>query len=290
MTKKKNDILLAGSESGNPENSEIITPQNPEARLLVLEQQIAFGYIQMSIAIKTIRDEKLYLVCGYDSMQSYGLDRLNIMPAQLYRHLKIADSFNEKVLKKLSHMPMTALLKIAQDSEITEAINTGEIDGDRVVYADGTSESLTDALERARAGEQKKVRKKLEDAADKLSAKDRLIEDYQAKIGAGKKKIDDLNKTIQDLATRKDIDPEKLVFITQKREAVDLLEESEGRILQVFGSLGGIPHELLDPELTARLARLIASLEAGVQRIREQYGAAVWIPGEHERPGGLVPE
>lgn len=263
----------------------------PESRLIMIEQQIALGYVQVALGLKTIRDEQLYVVYNFDSMQSYCLERLKMSPRHMHRHLQIADAFGEKVLGKIakSNVPMNALLAMAKDQELAENIEGMDVEQDKVVYSDGTFEPLSGVISRALEREKKNAKKKLDDASNVISSKEALLEDYKTRIQEEKSENEKLKKVIQELTLRKDIDPGRLVFITQKREAMNLLDESSTVLVRTFGNIGGIPHELLDAELTMRLAEIVASIEAGVQRIREEYGPAVFIP-DAKMPSGFIPE
>lgn len=273
---------------------DLILPKSaaePESRLIMIEQQIALGYIQVALGLKTIRDEQLYRVYDFDSMQSYCLDRLKMSPRHMHRHLVIADAFGEKVLGKIakSNVPMNALLAMAKDEELTENIEGMDVEQDKVVYNDGTFEPLSSVISRALEREKKTSKKKLNEAQGVISSKETLLEDYKTRVQEEKAENEKLKKVIQELTLRKDIDPGRLVFITQKREAMNLLDESSTVLIRTFGNISGIPHELLDAEVTMRLAEIVASIESGIQRIREEYGPAVFIP-DTKMPSGFIPE
>lgn len=297
MAKKNAEILpaeQAGTEFTDHETGEVVTLTEEDRNQLILaEQQLAWNWIQFSLSLKIIRDRRLYLFRS-PSLRDYCIEHLRLSPRHIYRHLQVADTFSETTLKKISksNVPMTNLLQLARDESIVEQLNDGraQIDDDRVVYADGTSEPLAEALERVREAERKTARKKLDDVRDAADKKDILIKDYRERIAERDGKIDELKKTIQELATHNDVDPERYVFVTQKKEALEMLDQAEYQLLSVFSAVNAIPHELLDSDLTFKLGGVIAAIEAGAQRVREQYGVAVWLPGKNNKPGDLVPE
>ncbi|HPA71682.1 MAG TPA: hypothetical protein PKY31_05415, partial [Spirochaetota bacterium] len=118
---------------------------------------------------------------------------------------------------------------------------------------------------------------------------DELLKLYEERLQESEQKNKDLQKAMMDLTMRKDVDPRKLVFITQKKEALRLVDEVETRFVQILGDAIGVPHELLDPEISMKITHMIASLDAGLIRLREYYGAAMYIPALAQRPDDVVP-
>ena len=294
--KKTTAVAPQGGEFFDPETGEqIIFTESHLARLVAIEQRIATHYIQLSLDLKEIHDGRLYLLRGNDSFSGYCQTYLHMSARHAYNHLKIATTFGEAFLKKVSKsdMPMVKLLEISRSSELAEAVNAGnaDIENGRVVFADGTEEELDEFLSRSGIiSKEKLTRKKLEEAKETAKSKDVLIRDYRGRIADSDRKIEELKAAIQDLVTQKDVDPERYVFITRKKEALELLDEAALHIHKIFGAIGGIPHALLDPELTGKLGNTLAGFESGLQRVREMYGAAVWLPGTNERPGDVVPD
>lgn len=276
------------------ETGEIITlGESHENLLLSLEHQIVNNYVQVALALKTIRDEHLYFLRGCDSMQDYCAAYLGMSRRHVYNHLHVADHFSEKLLGKVSraNVPMQALLDLTKNAEVVGNLEAAEIDpdNDRVVYADGSVEPLSKALERAREVERKKAGKKLSDSRDLLNAKDRMIESYNERLEEAGETIKDLRGTITDLVSKKDVDPSTVVFVTQKKEALRLLDDAAMSVIDTFNGVSGIPQTLLDPDVTAKLTHFISSMEAGLERLREIYGSVVWLPRALSK-GEVVPD
>jgi len=275
----------------------VITQDAPQtedrlSRLVILENQFAMGYIQLTLAIKEIDDEKLYLERDYNSMTDYAGSVLKIKPSQLSRMLRIARTFSTQFLNKAakSKIPMMALLEASKDDEIVDELEAMDIQDDKVVYSDGTFEPLGGVISRALEREKKLAKKKLTEADSVIQGKQAIVEDYKSRLEEQKEENEKLKKVIQEITHRKDIDPRTLVYITQKKEALNVLDENSMILIRSFGAIGGIPHELIDTEVTMRLTEVIASIEAGLQRLREEYGSVVWIPGKTKSPDGFIPE
>jgi hypothetical protein len=60
--------------------------------------------------------------------------------------------------------------------------------------------------------------------------------------------------------------------------------------LKHLASIDNIPKDLVDAELGGRMALAISSIEAGCERIRDNWGMILWIPGKTERATDVVPE
>jgi len=73
---------------------EIVTVSQ-ETQLMAghLHQQIMMGVLVSAVALKRMRDEKLYLGLGCQSMQEYLLTMCPVGRAQAYKYIRVADKF-----------------------------------------------------------------------------------------------------------------------------------------------------------------------------------------------------
>ncbi len=273
-----------------------ITPEM-QTKLNTLEFGIISNWVQTAISLKTIKDEKLYLVRS-DSwgeyVREYLHESLGFSERQVSRHLQIASTYSEKVLQKASKgTPMQSLIDISRDPQLVEQFNEGEveIDGDRVVYADGTFDSLSAVRERVRKETAKKYQKQLEAKEIQAKGQDAMLSDYRERLQSMHDEQEQLRSTIKKLVSDKGIDPKTIVFVTQKREAISLIEQHGAKIIELLGDLSNIPQELLDADVTARLTSTIAMMQAGTVRLKEHYGSTVWVPSMTDMPtDDVVPE
>jgi len=124
---------------------------------------------------------------------------------------------------------------------------------------------------------------------EKLAAKDELIKRAGKREAEARQEIDQLRDTLSRAVSEQGLDPDRAVYITQKRQAIELIDEALDRAARAVADLEGIPYELIDAELSVKLSSAISAIDAGVYRVREHYGAAIWIP-KNEAPRDLIPE
>lgn len=270
--KNQGNELILPAEIVNDETGEIMNSADMETRLVFFEQQIAFGCIQIALALKTIRDERLYLArCS--SIKEYIEEYIPISLRHAERHLQIADAFNSKALEKFKNTPLTVLLEISRNGDLLEEANDPDIDAD-------------DVIKKVRDQEKRKFEKKLDKNREVIQGQEALLEDLRERVGEKETEIARLKWTIQDLIAKKDVDPSKVVFVTQKKEAFGVIDESMVQILDSLGTLNNIPYELLDAELSGKLSQCISAIEAGVRRLKDFYSSYVITPADS---AGLVP-
>ncbi len=277
MGKKKQENAIIPAEIVNDEildvaTGEIINTDNAESRLVFFEQQIASGCIQIALALKAIRDEQLYILrCR--SMSEYIEEYLPMPLRNAKRHLQIADAFSGKALEKFKKTPMTLLLEISRNDELLEEANDPESDAD-------------DVVKKAREQEKRKYQKKLEKSDEVIKGQDALLKNLRDRLNEKDDEIGKLKGSIQGLISKKDIDPAKIVFITQKKEAFGVIDESMIQILNCLGTLNNIPYDLLDAELSGKLSQCMAAIEAGIRRLHDFYSSYVVTPADN---ADLVP-
>lgn len=273
-----------------------ITPEM-ESKLQALEFSIVSNWVQTAISIKTIRDEKLYLVrCeSFSEYAQYLKDALGFSERNIWKHLQIATTYTETVLRKAAKgTPMQTLIELSRDPALVKNLNEGtaEIDGDKVVYEDGTYESLAAVRERIKREVSEVYKKKLEEKDLQAKGRETIMKDYQKRLSEQQQEIHKLKETLEHVINQKGVDADKVMFITQKNEALQLISDVQARIVEALGELSYIPENLLVPDVTAQLASTIAILSAGAARLRERYGAIAWLPKVEEDPAHLdvVPE
>jgi len=257
---KKNAIVepLNSIERVDDETGELITfSPDDENELLSIEQNITFNYIQLSLGLKTIRDRKLYLLRA-DSMKDYCQEFLRMSYSHMHRYLKIADAFTYKSLEKFSETPMRILLEISRDENLLEEANDPESD-------------VNDIIKKAREQERKKLKKKMDEMEEVIDGKETLLEGLRDIVDRKDEEIARLKNALENIATKKGIDADQLVFVTQKQEALALIEESFTTILKHLGYMNNIPQELMDAELTTRLTFTVSAIKAGLHRIEDAF-------------------
>jgi hypothetical protein len=287
--------MKVDSETG----SEIAFTGEDMQDLKLFEQSIVSSWIQEAVALRNIANRKLYLLRDCASMKDYLMEYYHKSYAHAKRLLSITSKINPDKLTDLTEIPMTKLLEITRDDGMVDMINDGEanIEADKVVYADGTFESLDDVIARAKREakreeeqERDKLKTKIDKQKDKLEGKDFMLSNLQNQLQESVDRTKRLEASLQSLMSEKGVDPKTIVFITHKKHAVDVIDESMREALKHLASIDNIPKDLVDAELGGRMALAISSIEAGCERIRDNWGMILWIPGKTERATDVVPE
>jgi len=296
MAKRKNDII-AVKDFTDPDTGDVIQLTGDDEKAIQLcEQEIKVGFLRIAFALKTIRDRKLYFLRECTSMRQYISDHLDYSYAKGMRLMSIADAYKDADPDLLEQFSQGTLLELARNPELAAEVQGAEVgdgevrlpDGEVMGYKEFVNKITRELGKLAEERESKHV-KKLAVQKDQLHGKDELLKLYEERLQESEQKNKDLQKAMMDLTMRKDVDPRKLVFITQKKEALRLVDEVETRFVQILGDAIGVPHELLDPEISMKITHMIASLDAGLIRLREYYGAAMYIPALAQRPDDVVP-
>ena len=255
-----NSIIPA--EVVDEHTGEVITAADAEKRLVFLEQQVAFGAVQMALALKEIKDGKLYLYIGYDNMKDYVEDRLPLSIRTVERYLQIANALNEKALTKFAGTPLNLLIEISRNEDLREEANSEDGDGE-------------DIVKKARELEKKKYEKRINEYKEIIDGKETLLQNLKEKsqeiISRKDEEIGKLKETVQSMAASEGIDPDRLVFITQKQEAISLIENILTSTLRQLGDISNIPHGLMDAELAGRLTYAVSAIKAGIGRIEDAF-------------------
>ena len=267
--------------------------------LRLFEQAIVASWIQEAVALRNIANRKLYLLHDCPTMKDYLMEYYKKSYRHALRLLFITNKINPDKLTDLTEIPMTKLLEIARDDGMVDMINDGEanIEADKVVYADGTFESLNDVIARTKREakreedqERDKLKSKIDKANTKLSGKDFMIKNLEDQLQESIDRTKRLEESLQSLMSEKGVDPKTIVFITHKKQAVELIDESMRDALKRLADIDNVPKDLVDAELGGRMALAVSSVEAACERIRDNWGMILWLPGKVERPTDLVPE
>lgn len=279
----------------DPETNAEIT-FSPEHRLMLesAKTQIKTGMAQMALGLKMIRDQKLYLLDSCDSMTAWLVNVFGQSARTGYRLLEAADQFAalpnaEDVLRE----PLSHLLTISRSKDAMEQLQSGEmqIEAGQVIQPDGSSIPLpvfAKQLKEELAGEVKKVNEKVQ----KLHQQMRVSKEEGTRLAQqleGKdQEIESLNNTVRELMGKKDIDPKMIVLIHEKKEIIALLNEVTLGALDMLGRLSTIPHKLVDAEVAGHISRTISTIEASLDKARDEWAAVMYIPKAKSDPD-LVP-
>lgn len=95
--------------------------QTDVARLSFCEMQVGMGLHVIATSLKTIRDEKLYLVRGYKTMAEYAYDNMNMGNRTMRNYIRLADSFSDaEKVKAISEVGITKAMQLIKDPDFVE--------------------------------------------------------------------------------------------------------------------------------------------------------------------------
>ncbi len=266
--------------------------------LNLFEQAIVSSWIQEAVALRNIANRKLYLLRDCVSMKDYLMEYYKKSYSHANRLLYLTSKINTERLPDFNGIPMTRLLEISKDDALVGMINDGDasVEIDRVIYSDGTTESLSDLIARTKreakreeGQDRDKLQKKIDKQKEILDGKSHMLERLYEQLEESKTHTRQLEESLQSLISEKGIDPKTIVFITHKKQAVDLIDETRREILKSLGAIDNIPKDLVDAEIGGMLGLTIAAIDAASERIRDNWGAVLWLPGQSEKPHDLVP-
>lgn len=289
MARKEKDIATQTIIITDPETGKELTfTAEHAASLAAAKHQVKAGLATVAVALKTIRDQKLFLMENCGSMREWMLENFQSSYSTFKNLLSVADRFAEAPdADMVLSQPITHLLLYSKHEATADGIQDGSIQfsGGKVILEDGTEISAKDfakqirtELKKETAEELKKLDHKLKTNAAKISAKDSLIESMQEDLAKLRQRSADLEKAITE---SKDIDPSRLVYITKKEEAVSLLVDTTTQVLGLIGQMDNLPETLVkDAEVSGHFSRSLSAIEAGLERIRTHWGSMVWAPRE----------
>lgn len=293
---KKKDILADAVK--DPETGTILQfSEEEKLELLFCERQMKVGFMQIAIALKTVRDKKLYLLRECDSMRTYIEDFVHFSYRHAHRLMRLADTFGDARVDILESFSQDSLLEIAQNPAVASDLNGADVVDGEVRLPDGEVLPLVEftarirrEIKRAAEKTEGKLQRRIDVMSAAIKTKDDAIAHYEHAISEENDRARKLEKTIETLSIRKDLDAHILTFITHKKEAVRLIDEITPQVLELLGRVDGIPKDLVDAELAGQVSFFLAAVESAVQRIRENYQPYFWIPGKSKRPDDVVPE
>lgn len=250
------------------------------------EHQIASATLTMAFGLKAIRDGKLYLLRGCETMKEYITTCVAKSYSSAKFYIQVADALDGLSQKQLEGLSIGALGDISRDLTLVGKLKKGEaqISGDKIVYADGNEESVEDFRAHLRAEIRKETQgeiKKATDAAAKargeVKAFKTIVESKSQEILEREEEIANLRRTIDEVSQAKDIDPRRLRALNSKKEAMELMRTISEQVAEAMGSLHTIERDAFDAELAVHLKTCIASLETGLNKTKADFSDVLFI-------------
>lgn len=257
-----------------------------QRELDLLESQVAAGYFQIAVALKTIRDRKLYLLRGNNSMKEYVENHFHQSYRTAQRYLQIADSFaNSKNRDELQQLPFSKLLELSQSEYAVSALNDeSEISDGFVQFNNGEKESLSEFIDRIRqetlstVESPDDIKTKLKRKTEDLKNKKLILERMEQQIEEREAKIAELENAVNNLSNGT-IDPSTIVVASTKKQIIDLIANSEALTLKSLNQIDSLNQDLFDAEMCGRFSIAIGGIEATLQSIKSRWSAIVYAQG-----------
>lgn len=271
------DLVVHDPETGK----EIAFTQEQRMLLESTKMQIKSGLLQVALGLRTIRDNRLYLLDGAESLSDWFGKNWGQSITTGYRMLQAADAFADAPnAEQILRQPLSQLLIISKNKKAMEQIHAGELhigDG-QVITPEGETiplqvfaKQIKDEWSAESESNETKLQNKVKAEKQKVQIKEEMIKGLDKQIEELRAENERITSAMADLAKTKDIDPKRYMLIQQKGEAINLLTEILVQGLEIIGRIDQIPQDIVDPELSGHISRTITSLESAINQARDQW-------------------
>ncbi len=219
---KKKDVVLADSVK-DPETGKLIHFSEEEKRdLLFCERQMKVGFMQIAIALKTIRDRRLYccanaIRCARTSRNTFNSHTVTLIG------LCILPTRSAMQRPTCSSPFPGYVVGDRPESGGRERSERGGCRRRRGAASDGEVLPLEEFTARIRREIQRnaekkedKLQRRIDTIAAEVKTKNEALAHYERLIADGNEREKRLEETIESLSVRKDLDAHILAYITQK--------------------------------------------------------------------------
>lgn len=226
--------------------------QEMVAALIGAERQITGGVEQIAIALHKIRNDKLFLLYGLDSMEDYLEQRFQFSRAFGYRLLKFAEVFGDsKHFAEIMQQPRKLLEIAANNDTLKNQLKEGEVtlpDGTQVSLKElkkSMALELTNDLDIAKK-DLKATKRQARELTQQVEEKDKLIANYEAGMADG-----DFKK------------------LTEKKQILSELFAMDAEVASIIKRLDAIESE--DAQVVSRLEAVLTQLLAGASKVQDRW-------------------
>ena len=236
----------------DPATNAVVQVQETQvSNLMSLELQIATSMTSMMLALRQVRDERLYLLRS-DTFEDY-LRMIGIAPRTARRQLQIADAFGDsKSFSEISKLPQTLLLEVAKNDDLAQQLRDGEVrtaDGEILSIEEIVNSGnvkLKSELEKSQKNF-RNYKKKYEEADEDRKLRSAELNEYKERLG------------------------KDFTRITKKKDAMAALFAAEGEINSVIATLDQIDTD--EVEVVGKLGSLIGQIKYAMDALEDK-----WMP------------
>lgn len=245
-------LVEIGEIVTDPETGqELIASETTINELLTAETYIKTGLLTISLALKKIRDNKLYLLRGMNSLQDYATNFLSFNYRHAKKILQIADTYGDSPhFEKISQLPMNTLLKA--DDDLVQQLKEGEFrDSEGNVWSfeeigDMKNKEMNNELKRL-LQQNSSLKKDLIKVKENAEQNQKLVELYESQDG------------------------KMLEKVKSRNEAQQIILHSRGALAKAIDDLSRI--ELTDADIVRDVVGMIGGAIVGLSTIHDE-----WMP------------
>lgn len=124
----------------------------------------------MGLSIKEIKDNKLYLLGGYNSLEEYTEENFNIKKSQAYNYINLVENVSNEFFQSTGNIGITKLLALSklENEELAKEV----VDN---ITEDTTVKELNDIIDKLNND----IKEKNKELKEALAAKEKLNNDYE---------------------------------------------------------------------------------------------------------------
>ena len=168
------------------------------------------GLFQMAQGFRTMRDEKLFKVMGYDTFGDYCEQETGISRQQVYVYIKTVENLPDDLSSQLDKIGISklSLLTTLSDEKREEVVSTVDIESATVKELRETIKELTESKEKAEQAAEELRNRKFEDTEQYTSlinnnkALEMLRQNEHEKAEKLKAELDELSKQRDELESQ----------------------------------------------------------------------------------------
>ena len=220
----------------------------------ICEAKIRYSLAEIAMALKCIRDNKLYLLLEIESMGEYLSERWTKSKKQAYFYMKLADAYSDSPhYQEIASLPQKVLAESFKDENMIKQLKKGELtDQEGEVY---TFEEI------------KRLGNK--EFQIKFTAEKRKVKEMKTELEQAQQDIKLKNQMIQAHDDLKENNA-KFQRITSEKETLRLLHYHNGLIAQIASDMDQIETSP-SIEAVSQVKAMIGNLAGLIDAIEDKW-------------------
>ena len=232
------------------------------------------GLFQMAQGFRTMRDEKLFKVMGYDTFGDYCEQETGISRQQVYVYIKTVENLPDDLSSQLDKIGISklSLLTTLSEENREEVISTVDIESATVKELRETIKELTEGKEKAEHEAEELRNRRFEDTEQYASlinsnkALEMLRQNEQDKVEKLRAELDDISKKKDELESQLEELSSAIpssIDVTQTDEYRELADQKDEEISSLNAELSSVNDMVKEyNDRINKLNKTIAELES----------------------------